>query len=49
MKQDTKEGRENGLYKLQTLTTALNVFRAAFVEEFELYDRREGELAEPRT
>ena len=41
---DTAEGRENSLHKLETLETALNLFRAALVEEFEPYDRRERQL-----
>jgi hypothetical protein len=41
---DTSEGRENSLHKLDTLIAALNVFRAALVEEFEPYDRRERRL-----
>lgn len=42
---DTDAGRENSLYKLDTLAAALGVFRASIVEEFEPYDRREHELA----
>jgi len=41
---DTTASRENSLHKLDTLVTALNVFRAAFVAEFAPYDRREHEL-----
>jgi hypothetical protein len=41
---DTDRGRENSLHKLDTLVTAINVFRAAIVEEFEPYDWRAREL-----
>ena len=41
---DTADGRDNSLHKLDTLVTALNLFRAALVEEFEPYDRRERQL-----
>ena len=41
---DTAAGRENSLHKLDTLMAALNLFRAALVEEFEPYDRRERQL-----
>jgi hypothetical protein len=41
---DTAAGRENSLHKLDTLMTALNLFRAALVEEFEPYDHRERQL-----
>jgi hypothetical protein len=41
---DTDAGRENSLHKLDTLAAALGVFRAALIEEFEPYDRREREL-----
>lgn len=41
---DSAEGRENSLHKLDTLVSALRLFREAFVAEFEPYDRREQEL-----
>ena len=41
---DTAAGRENSLHKLDTLMAALNLFRAALVEEFEPYDHRERQL-----
>ena len=41
---DTDAGRENSLHKLDTLSAALGAFRAALIEEFEPYDRREQEL-----
>jgi hypothetical protein len=43
---DTEAGRENSLHKLDTLTTALRVFREGLVAEFEPYDERDRELAE---
>ena len=46
---DTEAGRENSLHKLDTLMSALGVLRAAFVEEFEPYDRRQRELEELRS
>jgi hypothetical protein len=46
---DTDEGRENSVHKLDTLVSALRVFRQALVEEFEPYDRRARELEEQRT
>jgi Histidine kinase len=39
-------GRDNSLYKLDTLSAALQVFREALVAEFEPYDRRTVELKE---
>jgi hypothetical protein len=42
---DTPGGRDNSLYKLDTLIAALRVFRANVVAEFEPYDRRERSLA----
>jgi hypothetical protein len=36
----------NSLHKLDTLITALRVFRARLVEEFDEYDRRERDLEE---
>jgi hypothetical protein len=41
---DTGAGRENSLHKLDTLLAALGAFRAALIQEFEPYDRREREL-----
>jgi hypothetical protein len=38
---DTDESRANSLHKLDTLTSALRLFREAMVAEFEPYDRRE--------
>jgi hypothetical protein len=38
--------RANSLHKLDTLTTALRVFRKGLEEEFAEYDRREHELEE---
>ena len=46
---DSDEGRVNSLHKLDTLTTALRVFRAALVAEFEQYYRRERQLLEQLT
>ncbi len=40
---DTPEGRENSLHKLDTLVSALRLFREALLAEFETYDRRHGE------
>lgn len=45
---DSEAGRANSLHKLDTLLTALRVFRDGLVAEFEPYDRRECELAELR-
>ena len=42
---DTIGGRDNSLHKLDTLVSALRLFREALVGEFEPYDRRERELA----
>jgi hypothetical protein len=41
---DTEAGRANSLHKLDTLISALRVFRAGVVAEFEPYDRRQREL-----
>jgi hypothetical protein len=41
---DTREGRRNSLHKLDTIVSALRVFRTALVAEFEPYDRRVREL-----
>jgi hypothetical protein len=41
---DTEEARANSLHKLDTLISALRVFRAGIEAEFEHYERREGEL-----
>ena len=41
---DTEAGRANALHKLDTLLAALGAFRAALIQEFEPYDRREQEL-----
>ena len=41
---DTREGRRNSLHKLDTIVSALRVFRKAFVAEYEPYDRRDREL-----
>ena len=43
---DTLEGRANSLHKLDTLITALRVFRKGREEEFGEYNRREQELEE---
>jgi hypothetical protein len=45
---DSEPGRANSLHKLDTLITALRVFRKGLKAEFEPYDRRERELAEQR-
>jgi hypothetical protein len=42
----TEAGRQNSLHKLDTLITALRVFRAGVEAEFAEYERREQELAE---
>jgi hypothetical protein len=41
---DSAEGRRNSLHKLDTLQTAVRLFREALVAEFEPYDQREREL-----
>ncbi len=41
---DSQAGRENSLHKLDTLLAALKLFRTAYVEEFEPYDRRQRDL-----
>ena len=46
---DSAEGRENSVHKLDTLVSALRVFRQALAEEFEPYDRRAREMEEQRT
>ena len=38
---DKPNARENSLHKLDTLIAALQVFRAALIEEFEPYDARQ--------
>src|SRR6266576_3654565 len=43
---DSKRRRANSLHKLDTLITALRVFRKGLEEEFEEHDRREAELKE---
>ena len=43
---DSQADRANSLHKLDTLISALRVFRTGIVEEFEQYDRREHELKE---
>ena len=43
---DRDEHRANSLHKLDTLISALRVFRSGLVEEFAEYDRRERELEE---
>jgi hypothetical protein len=45
---DSEAGRENSLHKLDTLISALRVFRGGVVAEFDEYDRRERELEEQR-
>jgi len=45
---DSKLGRANSLYKLDTLIAALRVFRSGLVAEFDEYDRREHELERQR-
>ena len=41
---DSTAGRENSLHKLDTLISAIRVFREGLVGEFEQYDRREREF-----
>ena len=41
---DLDGGRENSLHKLDTLESAIRVFRAALIAEFEPYDQRERVL-----
>jgi hypothetical protein len=41
---DSEERRANSLHKLDTLVSALRVFRQGLVDEFEPYDRRERDL-----
>jgi hypothetical protein len=43
---DSEAGRANSLYKLDTLISALRIFREGIVAEFEPYDRRQRELDE---
>jgi hypothetical protein len=45
---DSEAGRANSLHKLDTLITALRVFREGVVAEFAEYDRRERALEEQR-
>jgi hypothetical protein len=45
---DSEAGRANSLHKLDTLITALRIFREGVVAEYEPYDERERELAEQR-
>jgi hypothetical protein len=40
---DSQEARENALHKLDTLVSALRLFREGLVAEFEPYDVRERE------
>jgi hypothetical protein len=42
---DTSRSRDNSLHMLDTLVSALRLFREALVAEFEPYDRRAEELA----
>jgi hypothetical protein len=41
---DSEAGRANSLHKLDTLISALRVFRAGIVAEFDEFDRRQHEL-----
>jgi hypothetical protein len=41
---DSDAARDNSLHKLDTLVSALRLFREALVAEFEPYDRRAREL-----
>ena len=41
---DTLEGRANSMHKLDTLLSALQVFRAAIEAEYEPYDERQRQL-----
>ncbi len=43
---DLEEARANSLHKLDTLISALRVFRTGLVEEAAQYERRERELKE---
>ena len=43
---DSEQARANSLHKLDTLISALRVFRAGIAEEFGQYERRERELKE---
>jgi len=43
---DSKRRRANSLHKLDTLITALRVFRTGLEDEFEHYVRREREVEE---
>ena len=45
---DSVRARANSLHKLDTLISALRVFRAGVVAEFEHYERRERELKEQK-
>jgi hypothetical protein len=44
----TPAGRENSLFKIDTLLDALAAFRSAVAAEAELYEQRESELASRR-
>jgi hypothetical protein len=46
---DSDAGRANSLHKLDTLITALRVFRAGIVAESDEYERRERELERRRS
>jgi hypothetical protein len=43
---DSEQARANSVHKLETLISALRVFRVGIEAEFEEYDRRERELKE---
>ena len=43
---DSEEGRANSLHKLDTLISALRMFRAGIATEFGEYERRSRELEE---
>ena len=45
---DSGAGRENSLHKLETLVSALRLFREALVAEFEPYDGRKRQLESAR-
>jgi hypothetical protein len=45
---DSPTGRDNSLHKLDTLVSALRLFREALVAEFEPYDRRAEQFAARR-
>ncbi len=46
---DSGEGRDNSLHKLDTLASALRLFRESLVAEFEPYDERARELEAQRS